>query len=386
MDAGDGLEPISFSRQLVMNTDSGSVNGNGGVVSVRGLEVRHGGVVAVRSVDLDARERQLTALLGPSGCGKTSLLRAIVGLEVPTAGTVCIRGEVVSGPGRWVPPEERRVGMVFQEGALFPHLTVWRNVVYGLAGRPDADRRAAEALELVGMQPYRERYPDELSGGQQQRVALARALAPSPEIVLLDEPFVSLEAALRARVRDEVRGILKAAGATAVLVTHDQEEALSIADTVAVMMEGQVLQVGTPEDLYRLPASVEVAGFVGDGQLIDCMVDDGEVRSALGATVTDAADGPGLLLVRPEDVEALPLDGGGEARERPGRAAKESPSLPTGTVTDRHFYGHDVLDEVELDSGKTILVRLLGPTTYPVGCQVLLRLRPKQVPVFPRQQ
>ena len=354
------------------------------LVEVRGLTVRYGERLAVDGVDLAVPAGGVTALLGPSGCGKTSLLRAIAGFEVPAAGEVAIAGRVVAGPGRWVPPEKRRVAMVFQEGALFPHLTVRGNVLYGLprrgwlgGRRGEAERRRAEraraALELVGMADLAGRYPDQLSGGQQQRVALARALAPEPSLVLLDEPFASLDATLRQRVRAEVRSILETAGATAVLVTHDQEEALSVADTVAVMHGGRILQVGPPEEVYRRPASAAVARFIGDGQLVDCVVDAGIARSVFGRAPAGAADGPGLLLIRPEDLTIMPecfYDG--------------HEGLP-GEVVRRTFYGHDLVDEVRLlgDGGETVRVRCLAGPAHAPGEKVRLVLRHHELPVFP---
>ncbi len=342
-----------------------------GTVELRGLEVAYGEHGAVHGVDLDVEAGRLTVLVGPSGCGKTSLLRAIAGFEVPKAGTVRIAGDIVAGPGIWVPPEKRRVGMVFQQGALFPHLDVWRNVLYGLEkSQRDREERAWEALRLVGMEARRDRFPDELSGGEQQRVALARALVPRPRLVLLDEPFASLDEALRRRLRDEVRSILHQAGATAVLVTHNQEEALSIADTLVVMAEGHVLQAGESDEVYHRPSTIEVARLLGEGQLVACEVSGGEARSLLGRTPCDADDGDGLLLVRPEDL-ALRPEGPAE-KGRPGR------------VLERHFFGHDLIDEVDLGDGVRLRVRLLSSASFEVGAPVRVRLREKAFHVFPR--
>ena len=216
------------------------------LLEVEGLTVLYGDVVAVDRASFRATRRAITTLVGPSGCGKTSLLRAIAGFESPQSGRVAIAGRDVAGGDAWVPPERREVGMVFQQGALFPHMTTWHNVRYGVDDRPDADRLTRDALDLAGLAPLSERYPDQLSGGQQQRVALARALAPSPAIVLFDEPFAGLDAAARERLREQVCSILRKAEMTAVIVTHDQEEALSLGDRVAVMMRGRIVQAGTP--------------------------------------------------------------------------------------------------------------------------------------------
>ena len=231
------------------------------LLEVSQLQKAYGGSLVVDVASLTLQVGEILALLGPSGCGKTTLLRLMGGFERPDRGTVSLGGQVVASPSAWVPPEQRSVGMVFQNFALFPHLTVEKNVAFGLRGATAGDRRQA-ALQLVGLGGFAQRYPHELSGGQQQRVALARALAPQPKVILLDEPLSSLDVQVRLHLRQEVRRILKATGISAVFVTHDQEEALSLADRVGVMREGTLEQVGTPEDLYRQPASRFVAEFV----------------------------------------------------------------------------------------------------------------------------
>jgi iron(III) transport system ATP-binding protein len=352
------------------------------VVEIAALTVRYGATVAVDAVDLAVPEGELTVLVGASGCGKTSLLRAVAGFETPAAGTVTIDGRVVAGPGAWVPPERRRVAMVFQEGALFPHKTVEGNVLYGLGGAPRRERRerARRALELVGMAELADRFPDQLSGGQQQRVALARALAPAPRLVLLDEPFASLDAALRVRLREEVRQILAAAGASALMVTHDQAEALSVADHLVVMADGRILQAGRPDEVYRRPATPGVADFLGEGQLVPCRAAGGRLTSPLG----DLAAPPGLageghLLVRPEDLALLPAAG--------GPPATHAAAGCTGRVLRRQFFGHDLLDEVEVAApggeALRLQVRLLSSVDHPVGAAVRLVLRPNEYRFFP---
>jgi iron(III) transport system ATP-binding protein len=318
----------------------------------RGLHKRFGAVPVVDGLDLEARRGELLALLGPSGCGKTTTLRLIAGFEEPDAGAIEIGGrlaaEVSDRGARCDPPERRRVGMVFQDYALFPHLSVARNVAFGLprGNRGERDDRVAAALAAVGLAGLGERMPDQLSGGQQQRVALARALAPSPDLVLLDEPFSNLDAELRAAVREEVRGILRAAAATAVLVTHDQEEALSLADRVAVMARGQVVQTGPPEELYHRPATRWVAGFVGDAQFLPGEANGRRVATDLGdLPVNGQAHGPVEVMLRPEALRLAPAP--------PGAAGN-------ATVLSRAFFGHDQVFSVRLDTGRVLRARL-GP-------------------------
>ena len=234
------------------------------VLELDGLERSYDGTPVIRDLSLSVRDGELLTLLGPSGCGKTTTLRLIAGLERPDDGAVRIEGDTASG-SEFVTPEQRDVGVVFQEFALFPHLTARENIAFGIDDW-DADertRRVDELLELVGLEAHDDKPPGELSGGQQQRVALARSLAPEPSLLLLDEPFSNLDVDLRVEMREEVREILNAAGVTAISVTHDQEEAMSISDRVAVMSEGRIEQVGTPEAVFQQPKSRFVAGFLG---------------------------------------------------------------------------------------------------------------------------
>ncbi|MBA2278336.1 MAG: ABC transporter ATP-binding protein [Chloroflexia bacterium] len=309
-----------------------------------GLEKRFGPIEVVRGVDLDAERGRLLALLGPSGCGKTTTLRLMAGLETLDAGTVEIAGRLVAGPGRDEPPERRRVGMVFQDYALFPHLSVARNVAFGLARRHETKRRMREVLDLVGLADFAERMPHELSGGQQQRVALARALAPNPAVVLLDEPFSNLDPELRLTVRREVRQILADAGATAILVTHDQEEALSLADRIAVMWDGRIIQTANPEELYHRPVDRRVAAFVGDAQFLPGEARGRRVDTVLGPLpLAGQAEGAVDVLLRPETI----------------RLALAPEADPTNAqVTNREFFGHHQSLTVQLDAGGALRARL----------------------------
>ncbi|MGF1646552.1 MAG: ABC transporter ATP-binding protein [Kineosporiaceae bacterium] len=314
---------------------------------VRGVTRRFGAVTAVDSVDLDVAAGETVVLLGPSGCGKTTLLRIVAGLETPEAGSVTVDGEVLTGAGRPVPPERRRIGMVFQDAALFGHLTVAGNVRYGLTRAEVRAGRDVEALEMVDLAPLAARRPHELSGGQAQRVALARALAPRPRILLFDEPFTGLDATLRRRVRQEVVDLLAHVGVTSVVVTHDQEEAFVLGDRIAVMHEGRVRQVGTPAELYTRPADPWVAGFVGEANLLPAEPDGTGARTPLGP-VPLHRPGPRVarVLVRPEHVAVTP---GGP-----------------GTVTGVDFHGHDCSYQVRLD-GCVVRVRAMGAPTVGVG-------------------
>jgi iron(III) transport system ATP-binding protein len=327
-------------------------------IRLRGVSKSFGATRAVREVTLDIEHGELMAVLGPSGCGKTTLLRLIAGFEAPDAGCVNVGEDVVAGPGRLVPPEKRRVGMVFQDYALFPHLTVEANVAFGLSRRPREEREAVTrgTLELVGLQHKVACHPHELSGGERQRVALARALAPEPEVVLLDEPFSSLDASLRADLRREVELILRDAEATALLVTHDQEEALSLADRLAVMREGRIVQVGAPEEVYGRPASRWAAQFVGEVNVLAGVARGGGVDTELGRFDLRApAVGTVHVAVRPEQLELTARhDGNAE-------------------VVAREFRGHDVLYRLRHEGGRTVLVQLPSLELYEVGARVFVR-------------
>ncbi len=341
-------------------------------VRLQGVGRSYGPVAAVRDVDLEVGRGEVLALLGPSGCGKTTTLRLIAGFEAPDAGTVEVGGRTVAGPGINIPPEKRRVGMVFQDYALFPHLTVAQNVAYGLPGAKRKGR-VEGVLDLAHLEGLGGRMPHELSGGQQQRVALARALDPGPEVVLLDEPFSNLDAALRVRVRAEMRDILADAGATAVFVTHDQEEAVILADEVAVMMDGIIAQKAAPEVLYHNPASRRVAEFVGEANFIPGTHENGRLSCVLGEVpACGECTGSVEAMLRPEALRLRPLTNGGLS----GQEAE-------ATVLAREFYGHDQLIKLRLDSGPILCSRLGGGPGFRPGERVAGAVAGRAV-VFPR--
>ncbi len=353
----------------------------------------------LRDVELTVPDGSLTAVLGPSGSGKTTLLRIIAGFERADHGTVVLDDKVVDdSEGRYVHTEQRHIGYVPQEGSLFPHLTVEKNVGFGLSRDARRNSRVDELLELVGLANLGKRYPHQLSGGQQQRVALARALATKPQMVLLDEPFSSLDAGLRASVRADVQQVLHHAGTTALLVTHDQDEALSIADHVAVIFDGRIGQVDTPQRLYTHPAEPRLARFLGDINLVPGVMDHGSVKTVLGvlplypsamsagsgaASGTGAASGMGtaaevgadgshaVVMIRPEQIELI------------SESNRNSEHL-AGRVLEYQYYGHDAVVRVQLDNGgsdgggsrpgtsqcETLIVRVTGGRTWTAGARV----------------
>lgn len=318
-------------------------------------------------VNLALREGQFLALLGPSGCGKTSTLRLLAGFEAPDSGTITIGGQTVFGPNVFVPPERRNVGMVFQEYALFPHLNVADNVAYGVNKGVNKKQRVRDVLELVGLPGIEQRMPFELSGGQQQRVALARALAPEPQLVLLDEPFSNLDAGLRVQIRAEVRQILRRAGATVIFVTHDQEEALSLADEIAVMLHGRLAQTDNPQRLYERPANRQVAEFLGHTNFLPGQRHSGFVDCELGRlpTLDPGGSGPVSVMLRPEAIGLAPNSSG------------------PAEVVDRQFFGHDQQVTVRLGSGTVLHSRRLGLVgNFQPGQRVELQIQGR-VMVYP---
>ena len=334
------------------------------MIRLDGVTKVFGDDVAVDGASLCVARGEVVALLGPSGCGKTTLLRLIAGFERPNSGTVTVDGRLVAGPAIWVAPEARRVGMVFQDYALFPHLSVAGNVGFGLPRR-DRERRVPELLSVVGLGGLEKRYPHELSCGQQQRVALARALAPAPELVLLDEPWSNVDPFLRESLRAEVAEIIRPLGVTVLLVTHDREEAFSLADRIALMRDGSVVQEGTAEELYFAPATRWAAEFVGAANVLPGRVVAGRVETALGAFPANGASGrnDAEVLVRPELLELEPSPSG------------------AGEVVAREFRGHDVFYRVLLDGVELVSQR---PSTEVVdlGSRVAIRIHDGYVPVL----
>jgi iron(III) transport system ATP-binding protein len=336
-------------------------------------------------VNLEVPAGELTAILGPSGSGKTTLLRVLAGFERADRGTVTVDGQVVESTDRHVPPQGRHIGYVPQEGALFPHLTVAANVGFGLR-RAERPPRVRELLDMIGLAALAGRYPHELSGGQQQRVALARALATRPGIVLLDEPFSSLDAALRSSVRQDVARVLAEAETTAVLVTHDQDEALSMASRVAILREGRFVQHGSALDVYCHPVDADVARFVGEANLLVGSAQAGSAVTGLGTHQIVSgrfAEGtPLLVLVRPEQVEVAATGAAGASRRPDG---SPTGSWTPGTVVAVDYHGHDTVVSVDAGavSSQPVHARFPGPSPFEAGALVVVRAATGAVTAWP---
>jgi iron(III) transport system ATP-binding protein len=327
-------------------------------ISARGIHKSYGDRRVLAGVDLDVAAGTLTAVLGPSGCGKTTLLRILAGFDDPDRGVVRIAGQAVVGDGAVVPAHRRRVGLMPQEGALFPHLSVGGNVAFGMAARNGAAGEVAHWLEVVGLPGLADARPHELSGGQQQRVALARALAARPRVLLLDEPFAALDAGLRVRVREDIAEILREAGTTAVLVTHDQAEALSLADSVALLFDGAVAQHAAPADLYARPSNLQTARFVGATVELAGRCRGGIAHTALGAHPVGipVPDGPVVVVLRPEQLHADGQGASGGERDAVVRACR--------------FYGADTVLHVVLRDGTALRLRGAGDARVAAGTVV----------------
>jgi len=329
-------------------------------ITITGLTKRFGQVGAVVGLDLAVRPGELVALLGPSGCGKTTTLRLVAGFLAPEAGEIRVGDRVLSSPAHVVAPERRRMAMIFQSYALWPHMTVAQNVAYGLrfggVGRADRDRRVDEMLRAVQLGGYGARYPGELSGGQQQRVAVARALVVEPEILLLDEPLSNLDASLREEMRFEIRRLHERFAITTLYVTHDQAEAMVISDRVAVLREGRVVQIGPPEDLFEHPRTRFVAEFVGKTNLIDAVADGAHSVARGGLRLRVAADGlapraPVVVSIRPHQIAIGPA---------PAPRADGDANVLAGTVVRASYLGEAVDYQIALD-GSDVILRVTGP-------------------------
>jgi iron(III) transport system ATP-binding protein len=307
-------------------------------LTLRGVSKRFGRTVALDDVDLELRDGELLALVGPSGCGKSTLLRVVAGLLGADRGEIRLGGAVVDDGSKRLDPERRHVGLVFQEHALFPHLSVGDNVAFGLRSLPRRQREAVRDrwLELVGLRAHDRQFPHELSGGERQRVALARALAPEPQLMLLDEPFASLDPNLRTQIRADVVGLLRATGTPAVFVTHDQGEAMAIGDRVAVMRAGRIEQQGSPETVFHVPSNRFVAGFMGDAAFLPIVTNGTGPRTELGPVDVPGGVGPTTVaMARPDDLTFEPaVDGPDEVLGAEFRGATwcYSLRLPSGTI------------------------------------------------------
>ena len=358
----DEIETLGMSRS---RTPAAFAKG----LSFEDVRLAYGDVAAVRGVSLSVEPGEVLCLLGQSGCGKTSLLRLAAGIEQPDGGRILIDGAVVAGQGAFVPPERRGVGLVFQDYALFPHLTNLENVMFGLNGlkRAEAMREARLALARVDLADLADVYPHELSGGQQQRVALARAMAPRPGILLLDEPFSGLDRRLRDQVRADTLAVLRDAKATVIIVTHDPEEAMRLADRIALLRHGKLVQLGPPADLYRRPADIGVARFFCELNEIEADVVAGVAETPLGRfAAPEVPDGPAIVAIRPQGL-ALAAAGRGV----PGR------------LLERRFLGELDLVEVIVDAlERPLVLRLREAGNVKKGDEVGLLVDPGDVLVF----
>lgn len=326
-------------------------------ISIVGLRAGYGGEAVISDISFELAQQQLLAILGPSGSGKSTLLKTIAGFLTPSAGSITLERELVSSPELLVPPEKRNIGLVPQEGSLFPHLDVSANIGFGIKRDPQRRQRVHELLEIINMQEYAHAGPQELSGGQQQRVALARALAPSPKLILLDEPFTGLDTSLRSQIRNDIRSILTRTATTAIMVTHDQEEALATADQLAIIKSGKLIAFGTPHALYNSSPSREVAKLLSDINEIPAIVESNRrVHTEFGLSATMNSDEllpgeQGTLILLPE---VLVIDETASAN---------------GTIIDSLFHGHDSLISVRMESGLVVKLRERSEKTRVPGTQ-----------------
>ena len=344
------------------------------ILNVADLYLSFGRTAVLQGFGFDLEAGEIACLLGHSGCGKTTALRAVAGFEQPERGRIALQGRTLSDGRLFVPPHLRRIGMVFQDYALFPHLNVADNIAFGLSGRSAEARKArvAELLALIGLPDYGGHYPHQLSGGQQQRVALARALAPKPELVLLDEPFSNLDADLRTRLSKEVRSLLKQEKTSALLVTHDQQEAFAMADKIGIMADGRLQQWDTPYNLYHNPATPAIAGFIGQGVLLRGQMSGSHcVRLALGefcGVVPNHCQSCREVdvLLRPDDV------------------VHDDNSPVSAEVLDKDFKGSYFIYTLKLDSGETVLAHVPSHHNHPIGSRIGIRLELEHLIAFAR--
>ena len=331
------------------------------LLEIKDVSMNFGATQVLSGITLGLDSKQLLAVLGSSGAGKSTLMRLIAGFDAVASGSIVLDGVILSDSTTTVAPEKRSIGIVPQDSALFPHLNVRQNIGFGLSGlaKDAKEQRVSELLQLIRMEEFAGRMPEELSGGQVQRVALARALAPKPKLILLDEPFSALDAELRQQLREEVRQVLRAEGATAVMVTHDQEEALSLADRVAVLREGRIIQVGSPSEIYNSPADVGIATFLGESVLVDGKVAGGKILTDLGSlsALNNVVEGAsGVVAIRSENFYLQPNPSG------------------DSEVVGRVFFGHDALVEVQTPKLR-IRARSNGPFAPEVGMKVTVWVR-----------
>ena len=332
------------------------------IIRARSLEKKYGNEAVLTDFNLDVWKGSIFGILGVSGSGKTTALRLLAGFENPDSGIIEMYDKIVYDEETNIPPEERNIGMVFQDYALFPHLNVEKNIGFGLTSKDINKGRLEEVLEMCNLKKYRNKFPQDISGGQQQRVALARALAPKPDVVLLDEPFTSLDAHMARDLRDEVVSLLRETETTAILVTHDQEEALSVCDIVSVLEEGKVMQSATPQEIYLNPVSQNVANSVGDPNILKGFSRNGRVETALG-TFVSAYEGALDVSIRPECIE-LSLDSKGPY-----------------VVKECIFYGHDQVVSFENSAGQIFRSRSLPSTIFESGDKISIEI--SEVTTFP---
>ena len=332
------------------------------IIRARSVTKSYGSEIVLSDFNLDVWNGSIVGILGISGSGKTTALRLLAGFDKPDSGIIEMRNRVISSEDTFLPPEERNVGMVFQDYALFPHLNVEKNISFGLSRDEIKSGRLEEVLSMCNLETYRNKFPQELSGGQQQRVSLARALAPKPEVILLDEPFTSLDAHMARDLREEVVSLLRQTETTAIIVTHDQEEALSVCDVVSVLENGSVIQSATPQEIYLNPVSQTVANSVGDPNILKGFSVDGRVETSLGTFVT-AYNGALDVSIRPECIELL-LDSEGSY-----------------VVKECTFYGHDQVVSFQNSKGEVFRARSLPNTIYEAGDKVNINI--SEVTTFP---